>query len=946
MLFYKTVLAAAITLLGLASAAPTSSHHDIDVLSSTNLTNGERIARGMGIAQPRKLFSPTRTNHAAPARRSGLSPGQEVNSIAFQSGSTTKRDLLTTIYSVVVNGQFTTSNDITAASKFVTPDFSNGKTLSSISWVPSVDEGDFKAGEPYLMYATTVNDIVSFGFSATPPADSIADFFAPPSFAGGFSPQFTPAGASTPHEYIWVTDASGQIHLAPDVATALASIDGAKIQTAIFYTPGSVPDFTLALGSNGGDGSFVNPSKLWMTDFNSDRTGYVRINADKNNNLYLAADATQATTFYIPNLSTPSSPQKLIANVDDQTYTLIGTKNGNIINLGTTPGSTTDAITFTIPTSGEGIVGLSYNGDSTLIAGIERYERDLILGSKTDWMYSLPYSSSKICIELVSSGGQPKYCAPYVQKLTYGQFPAGFYARTKDGSVAGYMTANQDGTFGYSATPTSLYIPSYNAYNGIFNVYAPVGDLFYLVSANAIASNTAIGPLFANSGKSNGQMLQIPPNQSGIVKPPKFVGNNQLKLTYHYNPTDKQVYAFSSLANAQAYDPGMVELCIESVLAGAEPGICQAYLETGALDVNEKNPIQLYAREIDAEGQAFEGWLGSTSNTIQIASTQSSAGTWYFPQGPGTELQTYITRDNAVNSVSIFPGTQNYPYGPITSAIPYVNTELTPSTNFIAKIFNVPSLSSGSIVTTQFTFNNQLQTTWLWIYSKSNNQIRLFPDINSARAVWRDAIAVCVETVVVGQQPVGSCAAQHPVKSRSANPVKIYATQISPVEEGHDPVQGWVYGDDQMQVGDDSTTAQTYYLPSGASTYESLYTLPANSDPSTDPSIFAVVNGATSGTSYASGQPSFSTTAQLQSFWDTHFVSTTSISGGGIMTATLNYNMGTPTWGWFWMPYASVVILPDLAQAKSWNAEFVQICLEVVPIDGQPTGACNAQIQS
>jgi hypothetical protein len=100
-------------------------------------------------------------------------------------------------------------------------------------------------------------------------------------------------------------------------------------------------------------------------------------------------------------------------------------------------------------------------------------------------------------------------------------------------------------------------------------------------------------------------MLTIPSARSGLVFPPKGVSQ------YFYNPADQQIYAFDTETNAQAYAAGMEELCLESVLPGAAPVTCAWYFQTGAVDVRERNPVQIYARQKNANGVPLEGWVSN-----------------------------------------------------------------------------------------------------------------------------------------------------------------------------------------------------------------------------------------------------------------------------------------------------------------------------------------------
>jgi len=58
----------------------------------------------------------------------------------------------------------------------------------------------------------------------------------------------------------------------------------------------------------------------------------------------------------------------------------------------------------------------------------------------------------------------------------------------------------------------------------------------------------------------------------------------------------------------------MEELCLESVLPGASPEACSLYFENGAVDRREQNPVQIYARQVNATGTPITGWLTNTNN--------------------------------------------------------------------------------------------------------------------------------------------------------------------------------------------------------------------------------------------------------------------------------------------------------------------------------------------
>jgi len=105
--------------------------------------------------------------------------------------------------------------------------------------------------------------------------------------------------------------------------------------------------------------------------------------------------------------------------------------------------------------------------------------------------------------------------------------------------------------------------------------------------------------------------------------PPKYVKNAYGEYKYYYNNADKSIYVFASDADAQAFAPNMEELCLESVLPGAAPGVCALYLQTGAVDLGETNPVQIYIRQINATGTPITGWLTSKNNLGMAAVSQA-----------------------------------------------------------------------------------------------------------------------------------------------------------------------------------------------------------------------------------------------------------------------------------------------------------------------------------
>lgn len=78
--------------------------------------------------------------------------GGQTGSLAFVSGSNSKRRSAVTKYAAVETGQLVLVDDSAAAAVFVLPSFSSGATSSSMSWVPSITDGGFTAGEAYVMY--------------------------------------------------------------------------------------------------------------------------------------------------------------------------------------------------------------------------------------------------------------------------------------------------------------------------------------------------------------------------------------------------------------------------------------------------------------------------------------------------------------------------------------------------------------------------------------------------------------------------------------------------------------------------------------------------------------------------------------------------------------------------------------------------------------------------
>jgi len=118
-----------------------------------------------------------------------------------------------------------------------------------------------------------VSGIASLGFG-NPPGGSYTNIFAPPTYSGGLLPVL-PAAASSSQQYIWVTDASGALHLASDLATAQQMFEGVQSLLPVVVQPGATPDFTEAIEAS--NEALVNPTRLWATSWTFEQSGYVRL---------------------------------------------------------------------------------------------------------------------------------------------------------------------------------------------------------------------------------------------------------------------------------------------------------------------------------------------------------------------------------------------------------------------------------------------------------------------------------------------------------------------------------------------------------------------------------------------------------------------------------------------------------------------------------------------
>lgn len=110
--------------------------------------------------------------------------------------------------------------------------------------------------------------------------------FAPPSFPGDLATLLSPPGGGQAQRYIWVADSNGQLHLAPDEATAQAQIPGAQVLLPVIVQPGALPDFTAAQ-EQAAVAALGQPQRLWATSWFQDTSGYVEI--DPNGGFSLAS---------------------------------------------------------------------------------------------------------------------------------------------------------------------------------------------------------------------------------------------------------------------------------------------------------------------------------------------------------------------------------------------------------------------------------------------------------------------------------------------------------------------------------------------------------------------------------------------------------------------------------------------------------------------------------
>ena len=309
-----------------------------------------------------------------------------------------------------------------------------------------------------------LSGLITLGFG-TAPAGAITDFFVSPTYPGGLSARLINGGGS--QDLIWVVDASCEFYLATSMSAAYAALGSAKALLPAAYAIGAEPDFTAALSASAT--ALVNPARLWATDYTSSKTGYIQINSGDYNRFVLTAASiqqflplvnahhqasTDATVFYAPGLtsSAESSGQNLVARIGDDTYTAVAAKstvdvNDNLQYFTGKIGGDTSSLVFTIPANQAGFVTAVVNGDaSNWVTSLTRYGSELAAAPKS----LLPYMSqvvSSVCVEMVPLGAEPQYCTPYVQDLSYGQYPTGFYASTSDGGVAGYLSPQADGTF-------------------------------------------------------------------------------------------------------------------------------------------------------------------------------------------------------------------------------------------------------------------------------------------------------------------------------------------------------------------------------------------------------------------------------------------------------------------------------------------------------------------
>ena len=257
--------------------------------------------------------------------------------------------------------------------------------------------------------------------------------------------------------------------------------------------------------------------------------------------------------------------------------------------------------------------------------------------------------------------------------------------------------------------------------------------------------------------------LTIPSARSGLVFPPKSVSK------YYYNPVDQQIYAFDSDSTAQAYASGMEELCLESVLPGAAPASCAWYFQTGAADVRERNPMQIYARQKNANGAPIVGWVSNSNvqlvmvrfNVLSMPSLklmiqdQASASTWYVPGGAGSGLQIFTEKDRQANVWMVRPGTGG-------GAVDQAQTSLSadPPADWRTDWLAVSKSGPGAIIQ-PLVKRNGIDVTWVWTLDPTDYYkiFRITPNVDNIRGWLPNSVEFCFETVEVGGTPVGACEA-------------------------------------------------------------------------------------------------------------------------------------------------------------------------------------------
>ncbi len=124
----------------------------------------------------------------------------------------------------------------------------------------------------------------------------------------------------------------------------------------------------------------------------------------------------------------------------------------------------------------------------------------------------------------------------------------------------------------------------------------------------------------------------------------------------------------------------------------------------------------------------------------------------------------YTTQNRELSRATVRPGRSNLQGGgQVDWAQPSVGPVSYPyySNDWQDKWMSVSSLNGG-LVTPQPNYLGET-VTWTWTCETTQYPaFYIFPDLESAKKTRPYSIEFCIETVAIGQEPTGICAAQHP----------------------------------------------------------------------------------------------------------------------------------------------------------------------------------------